>query len=393
MARAIPDTLEMIRRLVGIPSVSSVSPELDTSNVPVLEELAGWLESLGFSVEIRPLADHPDKANLIAVLGHGPGGLALAGHSDTVPYDADGWATDPFAGTIRDDALYGLGSADMKGFLALAVEAASAYRDARLREPLRVIVTADEESSMTGARALAEAGESLARYVVVGEPTSLRPVRMHKGIMMERIRVLGASGHSSNPALGRNALEGMHRVISALLDYRARLQRTHRDPTFTIAEPTLNLGHIHGGDNPNRICATCELLFDVRIMPGMALAETRRALQEVAERALAGSGLTLDYQPLFDGVPAMETAADSAIVTAAQALTGHSAEAVAFGTEGPFYNALGMETVILGPGDIDHAHQPDEHLPLSQVEPTIDLLRGLIERFCVDPDQGRPGDG
>lgn len=389
MTRPIPETLEMVRRLVAIPSVSSVSPEIDTSNRPLLEELAGWLEALGFSVEIRPLAGHPGKANLVAVLGEGSGGLALAGHSDTVPYDAEGWDLDPFAGTVREDALYGLGSADMKGFLALAVEAASAYRGARLEEPLRLIVTADEESSMTGARALAEAGEPLARYAVVGEPTSLRPVRMHKGIMMERIRLIGASGHSSNPALGRNALEGMHRVIAALLDYRERLQRNHRDPAFTIAEPTLNLGHIRGGDNPNRICASCELLFDVRLMPGMGLAQTRRELRQIAEQALAGSDLSLDYQPLFDGVPAMETAADSAIVTAAEALTGHRAGAVAFGTEGPFYNALGMETVILGPGDIDHAHQPNERLPLDQVEPTIELLRGLIERFCVHPEQAR----
>jgi len=222
---------------------------------------------------------------------------------------------------------------------------------------------------------------------VVAVSSKLRPVRMHKGIMMERIRVVGASGHSSNPALGRNALEGMHRVIAALLEYREDLQRRHRDPAFTIAEPTLNLGQIRGGDNPNRICASCELLFDVRLMPGMGLTDTRSELQRIAERALAGSDLNLDYQPLFDGVPAMETAADSPIVTAAEALTGHRAGAVAFGTEGPFYNALGMETVILGPGDIDHAHQPNERLPLGQVQPTVELLRGLIERFCVHPER------
>ncbi len=378
-----PRLLERIRQLIATPSVSSVSPRFDQGNRAVIELLAGWLEDAGFNARIEPLLERPDKANLIATLGEGPGGLVLSGHSDTVPYDAGRWRYDPFEGVIADERIYGLGSADMKAFLALAIEAASAFAARDLRRPLVILATADEESSMSGARALAAAGQPLGRHAVIGEPTDLKPVRMHKGILMEAIRLEGRSGHSSNPALGVNALEGMHRVIGELLRWRAELQARYRNPLFEVDVPTMNLGHIHGGDNPNRICADCELHIDIRPLPGMTLAELRGALRERLERLLADDALKLSFKPLFSGIEALETPAAAAIVRAAEDLTGAPAGAVGFGTEGPYLNALGMETVILGPGSVACAHQPDEFLPLATLQPTLALLRGLIERFCV----------
>ncbi|MBK8509768.1 MAG: acetylornithine deacetylase [Candidatus Competibacteraceae bacterium] len=378
-----PRLLERIRQLIATPSVSSVSPRFDQGNRAVIELLAGWLEDAGFNARIEPLPERPDKANLIATLGEGPGGLVLSGHSDTVPYDAGRWRYDPFEGAIADERIYGLGSADMKAFLALAIEAASAFAARDLRRPLVILATADEESSMSGARALAAAGQPLGRHAVIGEPTDLKPVRMHKGILMEAIRLEGRSGHSSNPALGVNALEGMHRVIGELLRWRAELQARYRNPLFEVDVPTMNLGHIHGGDNPNRICADCELHIDIRPLPGMTLAELRGALRERLERLLADDALKLSFKPLFSGIEALETPAAAAIVRAAEDLTGASAGAVGFGTEGPYLNALGMETVILGPGNVACAHQPDEFLPLATLQPTLALLHGLIERFCV----------
>jgi acetylornithine deacetylase len=378
--------LDRIRRLIATPSVSSVSPQFDQSNRAVIDLLAGWLEEAGFAVRIEPLPERPDRANLIATLGGGPGGLVLAGHTDTVPFDAGRWRHDPFGGAVADDRIYGLGSADMKSFLALAIEAAQGFAARDLRQPLVVLATADEESSMSGARALAAAGRPLGRHAVIGEPTGLKPVRMHKGILMEAIRLEGRSGHSSNPALGASALEGMHRVIGELLRWRAELQARHRNPLFEVEVPTLNLGRIHGGDNPNRICADCELHIDIRPLPGMALAELRGALHQRLERLLADGELKLSFEPLFPGIEALETPATAAIVRAAEALTGAPAGVVGFGTEGPYLNALGMETVILGPGSVECAHQPDEFLPLAALRPTLELLRGLIGRFCVEPE-------
>ncbi len=375
--------LDHILQLIATPSVSSVSPQYDQSNRPVIDLLAGWLEDTGFAVRIEPLPERPDKANLIATLGDGPGGLVLAGHTDTVPFDAGRWRHDPFGGTVADGRIYGLGSADMKSFLALALAAVQDFTARDLRQPLVILATADEESSMHGARALAAASRPLGRHAVIGEPTGLKPVRMHKGIMMEAIRLEGRSGHSSNPALGINALEGMYRVLGELLQWRAELQARYRNPLFEVDAPTLNLGHIHGGDNPNRICAACELHIDIRPLPGMRLAELRGVLHERLERLLADSELRLSFLPLFEGVEALETPATAAIVRATEELTGAPAGVASFGTEGPYLNALGMETVILGPGNVECAHQPDEFLELATIEPTLELLRGLIGRFCL----------
>ena len=378
--------VDRIRRLIATPSVSSVSPQFDQSNRAVIDLLAGWLEEAGFAVRIEPLLERPDKANLIATLGGGPGGLVLAGHTDTVPFDAGRWRHDPFGGTVAEERIYGLGSADMKSFLALAIEAAREFAARDLRQPLVVLATADEESSMSGARALAAAGRPLGRHAVIGEPTGLKPVRMHKGILMEAIRLEGRSGHSSNPALGASALEGMHQVIGELLRWRTELQARYRNPLFEVDVPTLNLGRIHGGDNPNRICADCELHIDIRPLPGMALAELRDVLHQRLGHLLSDGELKLSFEPLFPGIEALETPAAAAIVQAAEDLTGAPAGVVGFGTEGPYFNALGMETVILGPGSVDCAHQPDEFLPLATLQPTLDLLRGLIGQFCVEPE-------
>ena len=377
-----PQLLEMIRDLIAIPSVSSVSPHLDQSNRRVIDLLADWLSDLNFTVEIQVLADDPTKANLIATLGTGPGGLILSGHTDTVPYDDGLWRHDPFGGVIADRRLYGLGSADMKSFLALAIEAVRRLDRRQLRQPLIILATADEESSMRGARALVKSQRRLGSFAVIGEPTNLRPVRLHKGIMMEAIRLQGRSGHSSNPALGVNALDGMYKIMGELLQWRQELQARHHNSLFEVAFPTLNLGHIHGGDNPNRICGSCELHIDLRPLPGMALEELRATLQQRLHRALGDSGLKLTITPLYSGIDAMETPAASAIVKAAEELTGYSAGAVAFGTEGPYLSQLGMDTIILGPGSIDQAHQPDEFLSLDSLEPTLRILQQLIKRFC-----------
>ena len=384
-----PALLEMLSELIAIPSVSSVDPRLDQSNRPVVERLAEWLEGLGFGIEITPVPGQPEKVNLIATLGQGTDGLVLAGHTDTVPFDSTGWSSDPFVLDQRDGRLYGLGTCDMKGFLALIVEAVRDLRAGDLRRPLVVLATADEETGMAGARALVESGRRPGRHAVIGEPTGLRPVHLHKGVMMEAVRVHGYSGHSSDPSLGNSALEGMQRVLNDLLAWRQQIQSRHVDRRFHVPVPTMNPGFIHGGDNPNRICGDCELHIDIRPLPGMRTEDVRGALAQRLPRVLANSGLRLEFEPLFPGVPPFETPAGADIVRAAEALTGSDSGAVAFGTEGPFLQALDMDVVILGPGDIDQAHQPDEFLAVDRLEPTVDLLRALIRRFCVEG----PGDG
>jgi len=378
-----PALLDMIAALIGTPSISSVNPKLDQGNRKVIDLLAGWLDAAGFEVELMPLPGTPARANLIATLGRGPGGLVLSGHTDTVPFDTDRWTHDPFTLTRADARLYGLGTSDMKAFLALAIEALRDVRPADLREPVILLATADEETSMAGARALVERGIPQARHALIGEPTGLRPVRMHKGILMEAIRLQGRSGHSSDPALGNSALEAMHTVIGSLLAWRAQLQEGNRNPLFAVPVPTLNLGHIHGGDNPNRICADCELHIDLRPLPGMALEELRADIHDCVNHSLQDSGIRVTFESLFEGIPAMETGSDAEIIRVTEKLTGHAAGAVAFGTEAPYLQQLGMNTVVLGPGNIEQAHQPDEYLALDRLEPTIRLIRDLVKSVCT----------
>jgi acetylornithine deacetylase len=379
-----PSLQQMMRHLVGSPSVSSVSPEWDQSNAQVIDHLADWCETAGFRVERLPIPGHAGKFNLVATAGRGPDGLVLSGHTDTVPFDETRWHSDPFELTEREDRWYGLGTCDMKGFFALVLEAIQDISLARLKRPLVLLATANEESDMCGVRALLETHRQLGRHAIIGEPTGLKPVRMHKGIAMEAIRLHGRSGHSSDPALGANALDGMQLALSELVAWRAELQARHRNPLFAVEVPTLNLGHIHGGDNPNRICAECELHFDIRPLPGMDLDTLRGEIDRRIGERLKDSGLVFERVSLFEGTPAMDTPTESPIVKAAETLTGFSAGAVAFGTEGPYMNRMGMQTVVLGPGSIDQAHQPDEFLALDQVEPGKRIIRELVTHFCVN---------
>jgi acetylornithine deacetylase len=213
----------------------------------------------------------------------------LSGHADTVPFDAPLWQHDPLKLSEDGGRFYGLGTADMKSFLGIAIEAARGLSAADLKQPLIILATADEESAMHGARALVEAGRPLGRYAVIGEPTGLRPVRMHKGVMGEAVRLTGRSGHASDPRLGNNALEGMHEVLTEVLAWRDELQRAYNNPAFPVSladhqpgahprrrQPEPHLRPMRAAPGPARAA---------RARPGRLRAELSRRVAEVADRA------------------------------------------------------------------------------------------------------------
>ncbi len=377
----LPSLQQRFAALLAAPSVSCTQPALDQSNRQVIELLANWLGELGFICELQEV--QPGKFNLLATRGQGPGGLVLAGHSDTVPFDEALWRSNPLGLSERDGRWYGLGSCDMKGFFALVIEAVQGLLEHDFRQPLLILATCDEESSMSGARALADAGRPLGRAAVIGEPTGLRPIRLHKGVMMERIEIRGQSGHSSDPSLGHSALEAMHASIGELMALRRQWQQAFNNPQFSVPQPTLNFGCIHGGDNPNRICGQCSLEFDLRPLPGMDPQQLRAAIRSKLQPLAELHRVQIEYGPLFPGVPPFEQRADCELVRLAERLTGYAAEAVAFGTEAPYLQQLGCETLVLGPGDIACAHQPDEYLEMARIEPTVRLLRELIQHYCL----------
>jgi acetylornithine deacetylase len=378
----LPNTLAMLRTLVGEPSTSSIDALRDQSNLPVINHLANWLEDLKFAVNVLPLPNKGGKANLIATLGSGEGGLVLSGHTDTVPCDEKHWDTDPYTLTEIDSVVHGLGSCDMKGFFPIALEAASVFHSKKLNKPLTILATSDEESSMAGARQLLRDGRPKADAAIIGEPTGLQPIIAHKGVLALSIVIEGSGGHASNPSLGCNALDAMHAVIADLLIYRQELASTYTNPTFEINIPTLNLGCLHAGDSPNRICETAELQIDVRLMPGMEVEELATTIQHRLVETIASYGTRLSITRINE-VPAYQTSGDGALARTLASLSGRPPGTVAFGTEAPFLQSLGMETVVFGPGSINQAHQPNEYLDLDQLSPARETLEKVIQHYCT----------
>jgi acetylornithine deacetylase len=378
-----PGIKEMVEQLISSPSISSTLAQLDQSNLDVIHTLANWLQPLGFEITINTITGKPGKANLIAKRGSGGNALVLSGHTDTVPLDEDLWQTNPFTITEKDDRWYGLGTCDMKSFFALAIEAMRPLLDGDFKHPLILLATADEESTMGGARALTAADLSGARFAMIGEPTGLIPVNQHKGIMMLSALITGTSGHSSDPDLGNSALDGTAVLIEELIQYRNEIGSRYRNDNFHVACPTLNLGCIHGGDNPNRICDHVELAFDVRILPGMDNDEVQQSLEQRLTEKLQEHDLKCDLNLMHPAVPPFENDKKELLALVEQ-FSGNSARPVAFATEAPFLKALGMETVVLGPGSIAQAHQPNEFIPLAHLDPAVDMIRRLIFRFCCE---------
>ncbi len=380
----LPPPVDMIRALVAAPSVSSPDLRFDQSNRQVIDLIAQWAANLGFAIRIEALPGEQGKANLIATRGEGEDGLVLSGHTDTVPYDADRWTDDPFVLAERGNKLFGLGTADMKGFFAAALHAIARFEPGQLRRPITLLGTADEESTMDGARALLTSGERFGRYAVIGEPTGLRPIRKHKGVFYVRVTIGGKAGHASNPALGVNAIEGLQRVLPALQAWRDAAGRRHRDDDFEVPTPTLNFGRVTGGDSPNRICGECALELDIRLLPGMERAAVVAELREAIAGALEGGPWSFEVGPTGGYADAFGGPTDAAFTRTVEGLCGCSAKTALFGTEAPYLAEMGLQTLVLGAGDIAVAHQPDEYVTMAAIQRATDLYANLIQRFCTE---------
>ncbi|CAM3563098.1 Acetylornithine deacetylase [Vibrio aerogenes CECT 7868] len=374
-----PKFKEIYSELISTSSISSSDTRWDEGNQEVITKLANWLNHLGFEVRVDDVA--PGKQNLIARKGEGEGGLLLSGHSDTVPFDQGRWDYDPHVLTEDDQRFYGLGTADMKGFFAFIIEAVRNTEWQKQQKPLYILATCDEETTMAGAQHFTSHTPYQPDYCIIGEPTSLIPVYAHKGHVANAIRVTGKSGHSSNPAFGVNAIEVMHEVLFEMMKLRDRLIKNYHHPGFEIPSPTLNLGHIHGGDSANRICGCCELHYDVRPLPGMSLEGLEQLLHEALHEVQAKWPGRIEMHPLHDSIPGYECKKDHPFVTEVSQLAGHEAHSVNYCTEAPYLQQL-CPTLVLGPGSIEQAHQPNEFLAFEYIDPTIRLLSKAIQKYC-----------
>jgi acetylornithine deacetylase len=387
--------LGVLERLIAQPTVAG------RSNETLIAELAERLEALG--AEVRIVAStREDARNLHAVLGpvDAPGGILFAAHSDVVDVEGQPWTRDPFALEVEDGRAYGRGSTDMKGFIAALLSALQALegREAgfagRLRRPVHVAISSDEELGCKGVGPLLEVLSELPvapGWALVGEPTELRVIDRHKGKAAARVRLDGLAAHSSVPADGVNAVAHAGVLITRLLQLAAELRAGSRDDAFRAPFSTVGIGPVHGGVAVNIVPDHCRLDVELRTVPAVDPDELMgrvRGLAAEVEAAMraehAGCEVTVDPLSSYPGLaPTGAGAEERATATLAQALDPAVASpatgAADFGTEGGLYaRALGIPVFVCGPGSMKDAHRADESVAIDQLV----AAEAMITRLC-----------
>lgn len=465
-------SFEYLKDLVGFNTVSATKPELDHSNLDMLRHMAAHLQRCNFTTVLYRVKDC--KYNLLALspvfdaktLSTSKSlGLLLSGHSDTVPFDDNKWTSSAIDLTVRDGKAYGRGSCDMKAFLACAMQLTEdlhkAHGDNYGAYPrVCLMATCDEENSMCGAIdvqrikdtelttanfaelevsiptglqlsasdvATAFMGKSF-ELIIIGEPTLLQPVVAHKGYMAREVCIKGVSTHSSNSALGINALEFSQHVIKELSDFAEQLKTVHTNEHFLVPHATLNLGYVKGGHSLNSVCDEVVIGFDMRPMPGQSIeslsgmtdelysklndkayslfkdklatpsirAKIPAANSNTCKAALVGTD-TAKTQPAATGdlsaqfitmnlpfadIPSFSNTDENSLTILKRHLKPDTTfDYVNYCTEASFLQDLGP-VVIIGPGSIEQAHGVDEYVALSELDNYDVFLKGLVSDFA-----------
>lgn len=378
--------LTLAQDLVRMNTVSA------NSNLELIHYVRDALRALGVASRLTFNADRT-KANLFATLGEGkPAGVILSGHTDTVPWDGQAWTVDPLSATVRDDRLFGRGSADMKGFIALALAHAQAFLDSDAPFAIHFAFSYDEEVGCFGVRELiADLREAGIRPLacIIGEPTGMVPAIAHKGVYRYRCCVRGKEAHSSLTPSSVNAIEMAARVIGRIRDMAEGFERDEpRYEGFDVPYSTASVGQFHGGIADNVVPRDAEFRYEFRDLPTadvramqQAVLEQARALEPAMQRVAPDAGFRFD--PICE-VPSFLGSADDPVTRMALRLSGEERTTlVAFGTEAGLFKNAGIPTVVCGPGFITQAHQPDEFVSLDQLARCEAFMRGLASSRAI----------
>ncbi|WP_062228510.1 acetylornithine deacetylase [Aureimonas frigidaquae] len=375
--------IEILARLVAFPTVSR------QSNLALLDYVEGLLRPAGIALTRYESADGT-RANLWASVGPNiAGGIVLSGHCDVVPVEGQDWSTNPFALHAQEGKLYGRGTADMKGFLAVAITAMLDAATRELRLPLHLAISYDEEIGCLGVRGMLDMRRThpaRPALCLIGEPTGMRLATGHKGKRALRACCHGQEGHS---ALAPHALNALHLgadFIQCLRAHQDLLEKTGaRDAAYDIPYSTLHVGTMQGGTALNIVPARCDLEFELR---NVAADDPDAIIAAIAADADAIAARHRDRFPKarididsVSGYPGLDTPLDTPQVAWLQSLLGHEDAPikVAFGTEGGlFHQALDIPTLICGPGHMDQGHKPDEYVSLEQLAECERLLGAIV---------------
>lgn len=376
---------DILAELIGFDTTSR------HSNLDLIEWLEARLEPLGATC-IRIENTAGDKSNLWARIGPDvPGGLVLSGHTDVVPVDGQDWHTDPFQLTDQSGRLFGRGTCDMKGFIALCLAFAPEFARLNLSKPIHFALSYDEEVGCQGAPSMiAEMIAQGARpdAVWVGEPTLWQVVSGHKGIMLVEVVVTGKEAHSSLPHLGVSANGEAVDLMTQLREIERDLAARQDDTSpFNPPYPTLSIGELRGGTATNILARECTFLFDLRCPPGFDPDEILAPF--IAAAAEKDATLKARFSECgvrvtkLTNVPSLAPGEHNAAEALVRSLTGDNAlRAVAYATEAGQFHEAGMPSIICGPGSIDQAHTPNEYVDASQLDEGVEIFSKLVQRLA-----------
>jgi acetylornithine deacetylase len=343
------------------------------SNLPLAELVETRLR--GFEVERLDWVEPSGVAKRALVARRGRGGLAVSAHMDTVP--ATGWEADPFAPYVDGGGLlHGLGSADMKGPLAVILTVGALLPAAI---PLSLLITTDEETHKEGAKRIARTSALLKHNpptgIIIAEPTGLRPVRGHRGSVDVVAVATGVQAHSST-GKGDNA---NWRLLPFLAEMRAlqvmlREDPAWQDPAYEPSFCDLNLVIDNHGAAPNVTVGRATAKLKLRFSRSIDARPLRARIAEAAD--LAGLTVTMSDEPLPPELPA-----DHPLVERCVAATGHAVETAPYGTDATYLQEI-APCVIMGPGSIATAHSPFERTPVRALVDAVPLFLRLAETMA-----------
>jgi acetylornithine deacetylase len=369
----LAETLTILERLV------SFDTESTKSNIALAADVEAYLTGLSVDYVKVPNAEG-DKAALFATIGPKiDGGVVLSGHTDVVPVEGQAWSGDPFSLRRGDDRVFGRGTCDMKGFDALCLAMIPEFLKARLKRPIHIMLSYDEEIGCQGGLdTIARFGADLPRpvAVIVGEPTSMHVADAHKSIATYETVVHGKEAHSARPQLGASAVEAACKLVAELYRFADEI-KTRTNPRFDPPYSTVHVGMIRGGTARNILAKHCRFLWEFRGLPGVPQNLVRARLDAFAA-AIANPNLQIVTQTESQ-VPGLAAAPGSvAEELALKVARAERTTTVPFATEAGQFQAAHIPAVVCGPGSIEQAHQPDEYVEIAQLEAGIGFMRRLV---------------
>lgn len=383
------DSLLWLSRLVSYDTTSH------RSNLSLIHDVCAWLTS--YDIESYLTYDASgEKANLIATIpGRGQdkkGGLMLSGHTDVVPVDGQTWKTNPFVATPIDDKIYGRGTCDMKGFLAVMLSLVPEFKKMALAKPIYLALSYDEEVGCHGAAKFIP--ELIKKNItpsacIVGEPTNMNLVSAHKGITVFHCVIQGFAAHSSLTPKGCNAIEYSAKLIAYIRSLADELKQNGPfDADFDVPFTSLSTNKIAGGIANNIVPEQCEFWFECRYLPQMSWQVVNEKIQYYIQHNLQPQmqkeypQASITLQALAS-VPAFSADEKTSIICCAREIVADDkVHKVAYATEAGLFEKANIPTIICGPGSIEQAHKPDEFIMIDQLRQCENFLRLIAKKMC-----------